>query len=269
MLGDADRVLVEEGVRMAESAKAEEVRLRLLGALGIHLHSAGWDALEARLVRLGEGGPRFTDLDFAAYGKERAGVRTVLEDRFGLRSDAQAMLFHGKGRLLYAHPQKKYRVDVFFDRLEFSHTIELGSPKDGRLDLDFPTLTPADLLLSKLQIHGVTDKDVKDVILLLRAHSLADHDGQDAISVARVVEMLAEDWGFWKDATSNLAEVRGQAARLKDAGILEAAEATDVEGKANRLLDAIGAAPKTRAWRKGERALAGRQWWNDVEPVVR
>ena len=268
VLGDADRLLIDEAVRIVDAARAEGIRLRLLGALGIHLHCKGLEDVESRLTRLGEGPSRYTDMDFAAYGKERAGVRSILEDRFGLRSDAQAMLFHGKERLLYAHPTKGYHADVFFDRLSFSHTIELGPPKGGRLDLDFPTLPAADLLLSKLQIHEITDKDVKDVILLLRGHPLTKRD-DDAINVDRVVEPLADDWGFWKDATGNLETVRETTSRLQHDGLLSPEAAADVSAKVGSLLAAIEAAPKMRAWRKGERTFAKGRWWNDVEAVVR
>ncbi|TLZ44199.1 MAG: hypothetical protein E6K19_05120 [Methanobacteriota archaeon] len=245
------------------------MRLRLLGAVAVHLHSPGREALEARLNRLGDAHRRFMDLDFAAYGAERAAVRTLLEDRFGLLADPQAMLFHGKERIIYSQPAKGYQVDVFFDRLRFSHTIDLGEPGTGRLDRDFPTLTPADLLLSKLQIHRVTDKDLKDVILLLLAHRLSDGDDTDAIEIARVVAPLADDWGFWKDATANLAEIRTMAGRLADTGLLDRTDAEAVREKVGALLQVTEQTPKSRSWRRGERRLATHQWWNDVESVVR
>ena len=260
---------MQEACTIADAAREAGVHLRLLGALAIHLHSEGWEALGRRLARLGDADTRFTDLDFAAYGKERSGVRTLLENRFGLEMNAQAMLFHGKERLLYAHPSKRYHVDVFFDRLSFSHTIEFGEPGTGRLDRDFPTLAPADLLLSKLQIHRFTEKDMKDIVLLLRAHAVAAGEQANAVNAARVCEPLAGDWGFWKDATTNLAAVRNAARRLQSEGVLEPADAEDITGKVDRLLAAIAAAPKARTWLKAERKLAGRQWWDDVEEVVR
>ncbi len=269
MAEGADDLLVQEARTITNEARDAGVHLRLLGALAIHLHSERWEDFGRRLARLGDASTRFTDLDFAAYGKERSAVRTLLEDRFGLTMNAQAMLFHGKERLLYVHPSKGYHVDVFFDRLSFSHTVEFGAPGTGRLDADFPTLAPADLLLSKLQIHRFTEKDTKDVVLLLRAHAVAAGEQKDAVSAARVCEPLAEDWGFWKDATTNLAAVRDAARRLQGQGILDSAEAGDVAAKVGQLLAAIEAAPKGRAWQKGERKLAGRQWWDDVEEVVR
>jgi len=264
-----DNLLISEARTITQAAREAGVRLRLLGALAIYLHSADWKSLAERLNRLGNAMARFTDLDFAAYGNERHKVRTLLEDGFGLRANAQALLFHGKERLLYHHPTKGYHVDVFFDRLRFSHTIELGRPGRGRLDMDFPTLSPADLLLSKLQIHRFTDKDAKDVILLLRAHPIRMGEEGDVVNVARVVEPLSEDWGFWKDATTNLARVREEIDRLTDGGVLAPADAKDVHGKVTALLKAIDTVPKSRSWRKGQHRLADGRWWDDVEDVVR
>lgn len=79
-----DRILLEEARAITEAARARGVRLRLLGALAIHLHSQEWEELARRLDRLRDAARRFTDLDFAPYGAERAEVRTLLEDGFGL-----------------------------------------------------------------------------------------------------------------------------------------------------------------------------------------
>jgi hypothetical protein len=37
----------------------------------------------------------------------------------------------------------------------------------GRLELDSPTISLVDLLLSKLQIQRITEKDIKDMIAIL------------------------------------------------------------------------------------------------------
>lgn len=264
-----DEALLAEARAMTNAASADGIHLRLLGAMAVYFRSEEWRDLAERLKRLGEAGRRFTDLDFAAYGAERAKVRALFEDRFGLVADPQAMLFHGKQRLLYAHPSKEYHVDVFFDRLQFSHTIELGRPGHGRLDRDSPTMTPADLLLSKIQIHRVTEKDLKDAILLIRATGLSPTGNDDAISVPGIIETLAADWGFWKDATANLEEIRRAAARYGNGQILGPADVEAVSRSVDSLLQAIEHAPKSRSWLRGQRKLAGRQWWDDVEAVIR
>ncbi len=265
----ADQTLLGEAKAITDAARQHSIHLRLLGAVAIHLRCGDRGQVTERLNRLGGAGALFSDLDFAAYGVERAKVRTLLEDRFGLTSNPQAMLFHGKDRLLYAHPSMGYHVDVFFDRLEFSHTIDLGRPGQGCLEEDSPTLPLADLLLSKIQIHQITEKDLKDVVLLLLENEPSPRDAARGIGMARITETLAEDWGFWKDGTANLEAVRSASGRYGEAGLLQPAEVERVSRHVATLLEAIEKAPKSRSWRRGERRLSGRQWWNDVESVVR
>src|SRR5213080_279444 len=157
----ADQTLLGEAKAITDAARQHSIHLRLLGAVAIHLRCGDRGQVTERLNRLGGAGALFSDLDFAAYGVERAKVRTLLEDRFGLTSNPQAMLFHGKDRLLYAHPSMGYDVDVFFDRLEFSHTIDLGRPGQGCLEEDSPTLPLADLLLSKIQFIKIPRRTLK------------------------------------------------------------------------------------------------------------
>ena len=48
----------------------------------------------------------------------------------------------------------------------------------GRLEADSPTIPLTELLLSKLQIVQITEKDVVDTILLLLDHELASGDAE-------------------------------------------------------------------------------------------
>ncbi|MEI6308399.1 MAG: hypothetical protein WCP58_02000 [bacterium] len=68
-------------------------------------------------------------------------------------------------------------MDVFYARLNFSHPVEFGRiPGKGRLELDFPTIALADIVLEKLQIHFINKKDLIDLILLFCGHELAETD---------------------------------------------------------------------------------------------
>ncbi len=71
-------------------------------------------------------------------------------------------------RLIYEHPETHIKIDVFMDELVMAHTMHFK----GRLDLDFPTIGLADLLLSKLQIHQITENDSIDTIVLLAEHEV-------------------------------------------------------------------------------------------------
>ena len=61
----------------------------------------------------------------------------------------------------------------------------------------------AELLLTKLQIIELNEKDIRDTVLLLHGHEVADHD-DDAVNGARIAELCADDWGLWRTITANL-----------------------------------------------------------------
>jgi len=265
-----DRTLLEDSLKIVDAAKEHDVTLRLLGAVAISLHSREFVHLYQSLKRLGDANRGFTDMDLIGYARQRAKVRELMEDRLGYVVDQNVLLFRGKERLLYHHSQGVYNVDIFFDKLNFSHEISIGSdPKTGRLLLDYPTLSPTDLLLEKLQIHSISQKDLKDIIVLLRAHQLDFRDDPDLINMKYVAMILSDDWGFWKDATTNLQDVLSYSQKYRDEETLSEPDFSDVSSKADRILEAIAKQPKTLKWKLRERSGEGKQWWNTVEEISR
>jgi len=262
IMGDALKI-VNEGAKL-------KVNLRLLGALAIRIHCEEFSELHRKLKRLGSEDRVFTDIDLIGYSKERNKVRMLMEDVFGFRYSDQFMLMHGKERLLYFHPEGLYHVDIFFDKLKFSHDIYFGSSQDkGRLSLDFPTISLADLLLEKLQIHEINEKDIKDIIVLLRAHDISVEDQKEAINAKYIAKVLADDWGFWYDAKMNLDKVRFYMGKYLEDGILSKMDFEDVCGKLEKLINFIDGEPKTKNWKKREKIGTNKKWWRPVEEIMR
>jgi hypothetical protein len=265
-----DKSLLEDALKIVEAAKKRDVALRILGALAITLHSAEFSNLHRGLKRLGDANRAFTDIDLIGYSKQRVKVREVMEDDVGYMVDQNVLLFRGKERLLYHNPQGLYNVDIFFDSLHFSHDVPFGTdPKKGRILLDYPTISPTDLLLEKLQIHSISEKDLKDIIVLIRAHELKNNDDSNGINMKHVAAMLSDDWGFWKDATSNLRDVTAYADKYRTEGMLPDSDFSIVTEKVSLILKAIENEPKTLKWKVRERTGTEKQWWNSVEEVSR
>src|SRR5438093_909912 len=86
---------------------------------------------------------------------------------------------------------------------ESARVIDLRS----RLSGDGPCMTPADLLLSKLQIYEANRKDVVDVVALLLDHAISDND-EDAVDGAYVARLAAQDWGLHRTLQLNTERVR-------------------------------------------------------------
>jgi len=174
--------------------------------------------------------------------------------------EARDVYINSEGRrAIFHHPLSRIHLDVFYDRLEFCHVIPLA----GRLEADVPTLPLAELLLSKLQIVKLNEKDVIDTILLLLDHPLGDGDA-DTIDVGRIAALCADDWGLWRTLTMNLKKTAALAASYAQLSDDRRARAAD---QVARLKQAIDAVPKSFGWRMRDRVGDRRQWWTDVDEV--
>jgi len=159
---------LEQGQKIIDQATRAQIPLRLIGGVAIRLHSNEYSEFAKRLARLGPNEQEYTDLDFMSYLKSRDKVRRFFES-VGYRKRKTTLSSAATQRHIYFHPDGWFYADVFFDKL-----LAANHPLDfrGRLELDSLTIPLADLLLEKLQIVSFTEKDLKDTLLLLRAHSL-------------------------------------------------------------------------------------------------
>jgi hypothetical protein len=154
-------------------------------------------------------------------------------------------------------------VDVFFDKLDMCHMIDFR--KDNRLEMDPFSLAPADLLLEKMQIVKLDEKDVKDTIVLLMEHQLGTDD-HDKINVLYINKILSNDWGFYYTVKNNLNKI---IRILPKYNFLEEKDKNLVKEKIAKLLTEIEATPKSLSWRL--RAIIGpaKKWYKEVEDKKR
>jgi hypothetical protein len=119
------------------------------------------------------------------------------------------------------------------------------------------------LLLTKLQVIEINDKDVRDVLNLLYHTQLGEEDAATTINVRRVAALCASDWGLWRTATLNLERATAALSQLD-----LSASAHDVLSERLRDLRArIDDEPKTRKWRLRARVGDRIRWYEDVEEV--
>jgi len=263
---------VQEAMRIVESAQSRGVYLRVLGALAVYMHSLDkrecTDAFKS-LGRFGEGKPVFTDLDVAAYGKQKKDINKVFQEA-KFRPDVMVNALFGNRRLIYYHPRNSFHVDVFLDKLEFSHEVKFGEkPGSGRLELDYPTIALEDIVLEKLQIHDINRKDLIDLIVLFMGHDVLPEGGKDLVAGRFVGEILADDWGFWYDATQNLGKVMSLAVELANSQKLTAEQVSTAKDRIGRLMNIIETAPKTERWKIRSRVGTSKPWFREVEEVQR
>lgn len=269
MLSAEDQRIIDDAINIVEAAESKSIVVRVLGALAIRVHCANSVDLFAKLARLGNTSRLFTDADFAAYSKQRSKLRGLFEDQYRFKIAGYSLL-QAKDRIIYTHPDGNYKVDVFFDKLDFSHPISFGSdPRKGRLSLDFPSISLADLLLEKLQINQINEKDVKDIIVLLHEHRIGTYQDKEVVDAKHVALTLANDWGFWYDANMNLQKLLTYAAEYQTKGIITSDVLDDIQDKITQLKRYVDEEPKSENWASRSRIGTEKQWWKDVEEISR
>lgn len=192
----ADSSLLESALQLIDEATKRGVVLRLMGALAVeHRCPILWPLAQA-------GGRETADVDLVALGKQWREIVSLFEATEYEVDERHAML-HGQDRLNFFHP-RGFRVDVFLDRLNMCHSLDLRD----RLRIHSMTLPLADLLLQKLQIVELTRKDVVDIVVLLGEHEVGEDES--VINGAFIASRLSGDWGFYHTATQNLTHIRDE-----------------------------------------------------------
>jgi len=253
------QVFLDEGKRIVDEAAKSKIPLRLLGGVAIRYHCIDYMDFAGKLGRqVGMGQQEYTDLDFITYSKYRNDVKKFFQ-QIGYDKRQATLSSAATQRQIYFHPKGWFYVDVFFDKLlAANHPIDFKN----RLEHDSPTATPTDLLLEKVQIVFPGEKDVKDIMLLMRAHEVSAQEEPNKINGKFIAQILATDWGFWYTVTTNLRALKESAAALES---ISAEEKQDLTSKADLLLKMIDEEPKTTGWRMRSVVGAKKQWYHPVE----
>ena len=245
-------VFLDEGRRLVEQAQARAIVARVMGPLALHYYFPERVALYRDLERLGD--RYFTDIDLAVYGKHSGKMRRFMED-MGYECDLQSMALSGDTRQIYFGGPVPM-IDVFFDKLDYCHEVSF----DGRLELDTYSLPLADVLLQKLQIVEINDKDLKDIEFLLVASEIGEDD-QRKINARYIAKRLAGDWGFWYTATQlNLPKVKDHCETLP---VLSQDLRIRVNEQVDKLLASIDSEPKTKSWHRRAKKGTAKIWYHE------
>lgn len=238
-----------EAERLLRAADTAGVTLRVLGALAFKRRCPRYAYLQDMLGRT------YTDIDFGGYGRQVKQIRALLSAE-GYAEDEMTYVESQGSRLVFDHPETHLHLDVFLDKLEFCHTISWGD----RLEIDRDTIPLAEMLMQKMQIVEINEKDIIDTIMLLLEHPLGEDDG-DTINIGLVARVCARDWGWWRTLTMNLDKVKQMAAAYAQ---LADPEKARVGEQVDAILARIEAEPKSLAWKIRARVGDRKKWYRDV-----
>jgi hypothetical protein len=240
--------IIAEADRLLAAAHERNVRVRLIGGLAVYFHA---DHVHPALAR------PYGDIDVATTKSESRGLTELMTD-LGYEPARQFNALHGRNRLLFRDVHNERKVDVFIDRFEMCHVI----PITGRIALDERTIPLAELLLTKLQVVALTEKDLRDVAALFHHHEVADHD-DDAINAAFVAGLTADDWGLWRTVKLNVARLHEQIGMIG----LDPDDQQRVLERVDALWARIEAEPKSTKWRLRDRVGDRKRWYEVPDEI--
>jgi hypothetical protein len=249
---------VRQALEIIETAEQHDIRLRLLGAVAFRIHCPVHQDLQESMHRV------LTDLDFAAYYKQEKAIDKFFIKDLGYEAQTAALtpgLMLGR-KIYFDTGDERPHVDIFFDKLNMCHVV---SWEKGRLDIDKPTISLADLMLEKLQIVQINEKDVKDVMMLLLEHGIGSSDNE-IVNGDYISKIMAKDWGFYYTSTTNLNKIKSL---LGEYDALSADDRDVISGRIDELLAMIEKEPKSLGWKLRAKVGTKKQWYNDVEEVER
>jgi hypothetical protein len=244
-----ERTRILDALARPENSK---IVMRLIGALAFRTHCPRYGYIQDALGRV------FTDIDFGTYThciKDASRMLTEL----GYEEDKVVSQLFGEGRMLFHDPKFGRHIDLFINKLEFCHIL----PLTGRLEAEKLTLPLAELVLEKMQIVQINEKDLIDTIMLMREHPVGDSDNE-TVNAKVISQLLANDWGFWRTVTGNLTLVVEMLDRYPQ---LAEVDRKVVRERINQLRKQIDDSPKTLRWKVRSSVGEKVKWYKDVEEL--
>jgi hypothetical protein len=195
----------------------------------------------------------YQDLDFATSKKSSGDLQKLLRD-MGYEPNLGFNAMNGRERLLFYDDPNERQVDVFVSSFRMCHEI----PLEKRLTVDEDTVPLAELLLTKLQIIELNEKDVRDTVALLLEHEVTEDD--TGVNGSHVANLCADDWGLWRTISHNLEKLRQHVGNYD-------VDTEVVSSRVTLLLERIETAPKSRGWRMRAKLGERKRWYELPEEV--
>jgi Fic family protein len=264
----ADR-LMAEAMDIIDAARTAGAQLRLTGGLAVRRYCTDLDFMDRE----------YSDIDFVGSSEQKKEIHAVFEalDYTENRYVSQAT---GSGQLQYIKnealegmkaglqaavdgPHSSYEpplvdhIDIFLDVMRMDHDLDVSE----RLEIDDYAISPADAFIAKMQIGKINQKDVHDVIALVKDVPLRDLDDDTSIDLLYIAEVCARDWGLYRDITTNLDIAL---AMVGDYGLTEGQQ-DRVYARLAAIKESVENAGKSLRWRL--RATVGERvaWRREIE----
>jgi hypothetical protein len=238
-LGD----LVAEARRLIEAARAQELTVRVLGGAAVYMQSPNEQPLLPRELK---------DIDLVTPRGEGKRIARLL-DEHGYVGEDMFNAVRGSRRQLFHDLVNGRQLDVFVGEFEMCHSLPIAD----RLERDPYTVPLAELVLTKLQIVELNERDERDIYTLFFHHEV----GPGGIEPAVIATLCAADWGLWRTCKGT---IERSCADIDQYGLDGSAQQL-VRKRLERLWADINAAPKTGRWKRRSRVGERMRWYQEPE----
>jgi hypothetical protein len=284
-MSDAPTSRLHDGPLQATTSRHEEMMVearRIVDAghdRGLVLRLTGGLAVRHYAIDLEFAERDYSDIDLIGLARQSGDIGELFGDLGYLENTSVATATLGGQRQYYrrphgaqshAHMHKRAHfaapvtgappldhVDVFLDWMKMDHEIDFRD----RLDLNTYAIDPADLLLSKLQIRKLNEKDAHDVITLCKDVYVDFEAHPGVLDFEHVAHTCARDWGLYIDVMTNIDTVLEHLADY-DLSPRELARIGRTLKLAQRMMTEH---TKSLRWRLRARLGKRLRWYNEIE----
>lgn len=228
--------------KILDASQKEGIDIRLLGGMGVYMTTpCTHDSPYAR---------RIEDLDFVVSSRQGFKFSKLLE-KIGFPGDHEFNSIHGASRMLFS--SELTDIDVFVEEFEQCHKINLTQYFKSTKQV----IPMAVLLLTKLQIVEINQKDIMDILAILHDHSFAA-DGQDEeiINSSILIDVLGNDWGWYTTVTDNVRKIQKALPDLVDND-----DQKLLDARLNEFMTIAEKAPKSLKWKVRSRIGRSVTWY--------
>ncbi len=237
---------VAEARRLIDAATQRELTVRVLGGVAVYMQSPDGRPILPRQLK---------DIDLVTTRKEGRATARLLEEMHYVGEEMFNAL-HGSRRLLYHDPVNARQLDVFVGAFAMCHEL----PISDRLDRHPYTVPLAELLLTKLQIVELNERDERDIYTLLYHHELTEAGG-GGIEAPVVATLCAEDWGLWRTCKGTIERCEADLERYD----LDDDARRRIRERLTGLWQRIESAPKSGKWKRRSRLGDRKRWYQEPE----
>lgn len=236
----------QKATQIIKSVKENGATLRLIGGLAVKKFCNKLEFCERD----------HGDIDLVGLSQESQQIIKTMTD-LGYKENEDYTLASSGHRFLFELPDSHDHVDIFLDKLWMEHDIDLRK----RLHIEDITIPVSDLLVCKLIVKDLTEKDYRDIVTLVKDLEFGTEDLPSIINLNYISKLCSDSWGLYHDILESIDECIA----FLETYHFEEAVSQEIASKFNLMRTAIIEHPKSAKWKLRSSVGERYHWRKRVE----